>query len=102
MNTFNSMNSFLRRLHFGASLDPVRDWLMMLILSAIALIGIVVWNVWAFDTIASGGTIGAPTTRAPSVFSQTSLDAVRTIFANRAAEEAKYETGVYRFTDPSQ
>ncbi|MDP2665613.1 MAG: hypothetical protein Q8P23_03190 [bacterium] len=102
MNILNSIGPFLKRLHSRASFDPVRDWLMMLTLSAIALVGIIIWNVWAFDTIVGGGTIGAPITRAPAAFSKTSLDAITAIFANRAAEEAKYEIGVYRFMDPSQ
>lgn len=86
----------------GASVDPIRDWLMLLTLAIIAFVGIVVWNVWAFDTVAGGGTIGAPTTKAPAAFNPAALDKIRIIFENRAAEEAKYMTGVYSFTDPSQ
>ena len=74
---------------------------MLLTLSTIALIGIISWNVWTFQTVAGGGTIGASPNATPSVFSRTSLDAIHVIFASRAAEEAKYVTGVYRFADPS-
>jgi hypothetical protein len=81
---------------------PARDWLVLIIFSILALVGIVVWNVWAFDTVANGGVIGAPVTGTPTVFNQTSLDTIHTIFVNRAAEEEKYEKGVYRFPDPSQ
>jgi hypothetical protein len=98
----NFFNSLLKHARSGARLDPVRDWLVLLIVSTITLAGIIVWNVWAFDTVASGGTIGAPATRAPAVFGRTSLEAIRAIFEKRAAEEAKYRTGVYGFTDPSQ
>lgn len=86
----------------GARLDAVRDWLVLLTLSVLALVSIVVWNVWAFDTVAGGGTIGASTTRAPAVFNRTALEEIRVIFEDRALERAKYETGVYHFADPSQ
>ncbi|MGD0328660.1 MAG: hypothetical protein ABSB00_03060 [Minisyncoccia bacterium] len=101
-NIFISIFSFSKRLHYGARLEPVRDWLSLLTFSAIALVGIIVWNVWAFDTVISGGVIGSSATSTPPVFSQSSLDTIHTIFANRAAEEEKYETGTYSFTDPSQ
>lgn len=102
MNILNSIASFLRRARSGARQDPVRDWLILLTLSAIALAGIVVWNVWAFDTVSGGGTIGAPVAKAPGAFNASSLEGIRAIFANRAEEEAKYVTGVYRYADPSQ
>lgn len=102
MNTFNFIGSFLKRLRVGAREDPVRDWLVLVTFSMIAFASIVVWNVWAFDTVASGGVIGAPATGAPPVFSRSSLDAIHTVFANRAEEQAKYVTGVYRYADPSQ
>lgn len=102
MNMSNVTSSFIQRLRSGASLDPARDWLVLCTLSAIALIGIIVWNVWTFNTIANGGVIGIPATGASSAFSRSSLDTVHTIFATRAAEESKYATGVYRYADPSQ
>ena len=102
MRTLHLVASFFNRLRRGAHLDPLRDWLVMLTLSAILLVGIVVWNVWAFDTVARGGVIGSPSTATSSAFSRASLDAIQTIFADRTAEEAKYVTGVYRYTDPSQ
>jgi hypothetical protein len=102
MNTFSSSVSFLKRFRYGANIDPARDWLAMLIFSAIVLFGIIVWNVWAFNTVASGGVIGAEAPKAQPGFNRASLDTVRTIFENRTIEEAKYMTGVYRYTDPSQ
>lgn len=102
MTIFNYLSSFIKRMRFGISGDSVHDWLVLLALSTIALISIIVWNVWAFDTVASGGALGTPHTRAPEVFNKSSLETIRTIFENRAVEEVKYESGVYRFTDPSQ
>ena len=52
------MISFLKRLRFGSNPSPVRDWLIMLTFSILVLAGIVVWNIWTFDTVANGGAIG--------------------------------------------
>jgi len=99
MNITDYLSSLKGRV---AHLDPARDWIVALILSVIALAGIIVWNAWAFDTIANGGVIGTPSTNVQPSFNQASLDAIHTIFDSRAAEEAKYVAGVYRFADPSQ
>lgn len=102
MNIFDTVISPLRRLRPGGLQDPARDWLVLLISSVIVLAGIIVWNVWAFDTVASGGAIGSAEPKATPLFSRATLEEIRTIFADRAAEEAKYVTGVYRYADPSQ
>lgn len=104
MNIPSLATSFLKRVRRGARRDPARDWLALLTLSAIALAGIVVWNVWAFETVAGGGAIGtAPAKTALSIMlDRAALDAVRALFESRAAEQAKYSTGVYRYADPSQ
>lgn len=99
----NAFISYLKRFCYGAHLDPARDWLVLLTLSAIAFAGLVVWNVRAFDTVVNGGSIGAvATSTPPSIFNQASFDAIQVIFSDRAAEKAKYETSAYRFADPSQ
>ena len=85
-----------------STIDPERDWIVLLILAFIALVIIIVWNAYAFDTVAGGGVIGKPATSSAPVFSQSSLDAIRTVFSDRAAEEAKYASDVYHYTDPSQ
>ena len=94
-------NNFFNHMGYGA-INPIRDWLFLVALSAILLAGIVVWNVWAFDAVAQGGIIGKPDTNAPSSINQSSVDQINTIFANRAAEENKYVNGAYQYTDPSQ
>lgn len=101
MTLFHSSISFCKRLRSGTS-DPAHDWLTLLMLATFALAGIIVWNAWAFETVAQGGVIGSAATSSPPVFSRTSLDAIHAIFVNRAEERQKYETGVYRFADPSQ
>jgi len=103
MSMSNSPFSFLERLRADTHQDPVRDWLVLLIFSIIALAGIVLWNVWAFDTVANGGAIGADTTVGPApVMNRLMLDTIHDTFEQRAVEEAKYENGTYRYADPSQ
>lgn len=93
---------FLKYLRFGKRLDPARDWLTLLSLAGIILAGSIVWNAWAFDTVANGGVIGTSATITPPVFSTSSLDAIHAVFEHRASEEAKYVSGAYRYADPSQ
>ncbi len=102
MNISDTIASLLKRMRYGANIDPVRDWLVVLTLSIIVLACIVVWNVWAFSTVASGGAIGTSSPKAAPIFDPASLNAIHTIFAARADEEARYVTGVYRYADPSQ
>jgi len=101
MIIFTSLNSFLKRFRHRP-LDPARDWIMLLACSAIALAILIIWNMWTFSIVAGGGIIGTSATSTAPIFSQESLNTINTIFTNRAAEETKYETGVYRFSDPSQ
>lgn len=101
MNTFHSFGPFLKRLRSNAPIDPARDWLIALSLSLVALAGVIVWSIWTFDTVAGGGTLGAPVVKAPAVFDNSSIDTIHAIFVNRAAEEAKYTGAIYRFADPS-
>lgn len=102
MNIFNHNRPFFSRLRSVAYFDPVRDWLVMLILSVFAFISIVVWNIWAFDTVAQGGILGATTSETKQSFNLSSIGDVNEILEKRANEEAKYRIGVYRYADPSQ
>jgi hypothetical protein len=100
MTTFFSHLS--NRMRSLSSADPDRDWIILLIIATITLTGIVVWNAYAFDTVANGGVIGPASTAPAPVFSQSSLDAIHTVFSNRAAEETKYLLDTYHYADPSQ
>lgn len=102
MNILHPITAFLKRMFRTSYRDPARDWIVLITLSFIALAGIAVWGAWAFDTVARGGVIGtvAPVTIAD--FDGTSLGTIHTVFDSRAAEEAKYVSDVYHFTDPSQ
>jgi hypothetical protein len=94
-------NYFLKHLRYGV-LDPTRDWLVLITLSAIALAGIIVWNAWAFGIVAQGGVIGSISSSSTPAFSRSSLDQINDIFSNRAIEEEKYENDTYHYADPSQ
>ena len=94
-------NSFFKSIR-NRAFDPERDWLALLTLSAIVLASIVIWNVWTFETVVNGGVIGISATSTPPVFNRSSLDKIHLIFTNRAEEKIKFQTGVYRFSDPSQ
>ena len=102
MNIFSFVGSFFRHIRYGERIDPMRDWLILVSISVIVLAGVLVWTVWAFDTVVNGGTIGSAATSTTTSFDRTTLNEIKRIFADRSAEEAKYETGVYRFADPSQ
>ena len=102
MTTLQSIISLLKRVKYGSYINPARDWLVLVTLSLIAFSSIVVWNMWAFDTVTRGGVIGAVATSSIPLFNRAAIDEINIIFANRATEEEKYETGEYRFADPSR
>lgn len=102
MNIISTIRSFFIRLRSFVHIDPARDWLILFTLFMLAFASIIVWNVWAFDTVSRGGVIGTVATSTQPVFNDSSLNTIHTIFEKRAAEEAKYVTGVYRYIDPSQ
>lgn len=97
----NLLTPLLKRITFLNRLDPERDWILLLLISVMLLTGIVVWNAWTFDMIAKGGVIGSSSTSTPSVFKQSSLEDVHTVFEKRAVEESNYTSGVYQYVDPS-
>jgi hypothetical protein len=94
--------TFMHRLRTGVRRDPSRDWLILLSLALFSFLCIVVWNAWAFDTVANGGVIGRTATTTPQAFDRSAVNAIHTVFELRAGEEAKYMTGVYRYSDPSR
>lgn len=96
------LSSLVKRLRAVAHPDASRDWLILVALSLIVLACIVVWNVWAFDTVAKGGSIGAAAPKGLTPFNHESLGTINRIFESREEEEAKYRTGVYGYPDPSQ
>lgn len=102
MNFSSFLTTLRNRLTYGERINPARDWLILLGLGLILVAAVIGWNVWAFDTVANGGVIGSNATSTPTVFNRSSLDTIHAIFDSRAAEEEKYQTGVYTYSDPSQ
>jgi hypothetical protein len=102
MSISESTRLYIGHLRSSAHIDPVRDWLILMTLFIFSLICIIVWNVWAFDTVARGGVIGSSVKSTSPVFNSSSLETIRGVFEKRAAEESKYVNGVYRYADPSQ
>lgn len=110
MNIFTAATSFIKHagalsyhsVESGTRQDSESGWFMLITISAILLAGIIVWNAWAFDTVASGGAIGTPSPQVTQIFNRSSLDAINAIFTSRANEESKYVNGAYRYSDPSQ
>ena len=81
---------------------PKRDWIVLCTLAGAAIIGLAVWNVWIFNTVAGGGTLNERAVETPPIVDQALLETVHRILETRAAEEAKYVSGTYHYTDPSQ
>lgn len=94
--------AFLKSMRRSSYQDPARDWILMVSLSIITLMGIIVWDAWAFSTAAGGGVLGEQAASTTPAFDSSSINIISTIFEQRSAEEAKYVTGVYKFIDPSQ
>ncbi len=89
---------------FRGRLNPTRDWFVLLTLAGLGLLAILAWSVWTFQMALNREDTTAVTQRPPasSVVDQSLLEKTRTLIRDRATEETKYETGAYRFTDPSQ
>lgn len=102
------MTNFLSKIrgassfHYGEQFRPERDWFALLACGALVLAGSIAYNIWLFDHVATGGILGGSATSTAPVFNQTSLQAVESVFADRAAEEVKYRNGAYSFIDPSK
>ncbi len=91
------IRSLLNFFKYGARLRPARDWYVLLVLFSVALGVSIAWNLWLFEQITKGQTIGGPP---PAPAPQIQLDTVKALFEQRAAERARY-TSEYRFVDPS-
>ena len=98
-----NLGSVTRLTRFSAGrIDPERNWLTLLIGSAILLLIIVAWNVWAFETVVSGGTLGETHPAGAPSANVSALETISTVLDARAAEDNNYVSGAYRFADPAQ
>jgi hypothetical protein len=80
--------------------NPTRDWLILLVLSLVALIASVIWNLWFFSEALSDKGSTAPTTTSNEDTSD-SVERAKARFEARALEEGRYRSD-YRFVDPSR
>ncbi len=98
--------SFLKQdfkiFQYGEQTHPVRDWLTLLIFSAILLATSIIWNVYLFSKIASGEMLSGVTSAPVEVFDNANLMKVEGVFKRRAILESGYESGDFAFTDPSR
>jgi hypothetical protein len=88
-----------KMLRYGEILSPQRDWLVILTLTFLLLIGSCAWNAWTFTRLQNGEMLTVSSTHTTSDFDPSQLTAVQTLFAARAVEEAKYQNE-YHFVDP--
>jgi hypothetical protein len=100
-NILGRLSHALQVVRYGDRIDPARDWFIMLTVTAVTLIAIISWNIWAFDRVARGGVLGQVTDTSIPIFNRTSLDTIQQVFEKRSGEAAKYENGTYTYEDPS-
>lgn len=99
---FTNVLAKIKRLSYGDRLMPLRDWMIILVVAAVFLLGSIVWNIWLFLAVANGEILGTTPSVKSAGFNHASVEDVQTIFVKRVAEDAKYMDGTYRFVDPSQ
>ncbi|KND51565.1 MAG: hypothetical protein AB202_03285 [Parcubacteria bacterium C7867-007] len=84
-------------LKYGERLNPSRDWLILVMVFVLLLLGSLGWNIWLFDRVTNGDAIGNAT--APAPLNPASIDSVNALFEARAVKETDYKNS--RFVDPS-
>jgi len=100
MNFF--IDGFLNKFKYGNKLRPSRDWLVLVAVASLALVGIVIWTMFIFLSVVEGPSTTVSVKRRGVVVNNIALQKVRQIFDTRAVEQAKYESGEYTFVDPSK
>jgi len=92
----------LRRFSYGKQIKPERDWSVLIVVSSLLLAASVGGNLWLFEHVAGGGSLGDTPQESAPVFSQEALETINKIFSERASEQMKYRNGTYHFIDPSK
>jgi hypothetical protein len=98
MKHFSLHAKSLKGIHYGATLRPSRDWLLLIAFSFVCLLASVGWNLWTFTKVTRGQSFEASITTQET--NATAVDTVTKLFEARAIEEARYKSE-YRFVDPS-
>jgi hypothetical protein len=81
------------------SIDPRRDWFVVLGIAMAFLLASIAGNLWLFHLAIQDRTIGDGSGSAEA--QPLDLERMRALFAERASERARYIDG-YGFTDPSR
>lgn len=102
MSLLNLLTPFIQRIRSKAHAEPLRDWVILSAITVVILAGVVTWNLWTFGAITGPSSIEELSADTRPALSPSALNTIQNIFEARAAEEARYETGVYSFSDPSQ
>ena len=98
MDKLTNLTASLKGIRYGDALRPSRDWLMLLTIALLLLVGSIAWNLWTFSEVTKGDPIG---NEAPPASTDTGvIDSAARLFEERRAEEARYHSE-YRFVDPS-
>jgi hypothetical protein len=94
------LTTYLRRLSYGETVRPARDWLLIVAIVGVFIIASVSWSYWVFYRIGTGESAIPGAGATPSV-NPVTVQTVTDVFDARAAERAHYLND-YRFVDPSQ
>lgn len=90
----------LRVPKYGTQIRPVRDWLILLVVSAVLLIASAAWNALFFVNLFSeeASSAGVVPAHGPDY---SSIDRATETFEAREREQERYKNE-YRFVDPSR
>jgi hypothetical protein len=91
--------SYLRAFHYGDETRPSRDWLVVMLITAVLLLASAGWSYTLFLRISHSENSAHAVPSA--LINPASLANIRTLFEKRAAERAHY-TSDYHFVDPSK
>lgn len=91
------LNSITKKLQYGDTIRPARDWLILLGLFIIGLAACIVSGLLTFSSVVRGQPVGNAQVNVPA---QIQLDQVNALFDARAEQRQQYDSS-YRFVDPS-
>lgn len=89
----------LPMLSYGTRIDPVRDWLVLLIVFGILLLATLAFHAWLFFTVTRPDQSPDMGAAAEDVSGEL-LERTRDVFTERAREADRYRS--FEFVDPSR
>jgi ABC-type Na+ efflux pump permease subunit len=89
-----------KALRYGEEAKPVRDWLVLLVLVVLLLVGSIIWNIIFFLSTVSDKERAVEVTENVEV-DTSAVERVYEAFDARSQEEARY-ISEYQFIDPSR